>query len=166
MNGAPFYVMEYVEGLVPTDSAEVARRFDEGQRRRIGEELVDVLVRLHSIRPGDVGLEDFGRPQGYIERQVRRFSEQLERISTGRRRSWRSWRDGWRRRSRRSGSAGIVHGDYRLDNAILDDEGHIIAVLDWEMALWAIRWRTWASCGCTGRTGTRRASPYRLAAAW
>src|SRR3972149_328138 len=69
VNGAPFYVMEYVEGLGPTDSAEVARRFDEGQRRRIGEELVDVLVRLHSIRPADVGLEDFGRPQGSIERQ-------------------------------------------------------------------------------------------------
>src|SRR3972149_5277831 len=82
VNGAPFYVMEYVEGLVPTDSAEVARRFDQGQRRRIGEELVDVLVRLHSIRPGDVGLDDFGRPQGYIERQVRRFTEQLARAKT------------------------------------------------------------------------------------
>src|SRR3970040_2017299 len=82
VNGAPFYVMEYVEGLVPTDSAEVARRFDEGQRRRIGEELVDVLVRLHSIRPAAVAPPDVGRPQGYIERQVRRFTEQLERAKT------------------------------------------------------------------------------------
>jgi len=134
VNGAPFYVMEYVEGLVPTDSAEVARRFDEGQRRRIGEELVDVLVRLHSIRPGDVGLDDFGRPQGYIERQVRRFTEQLERAKT---RELPELEELARRLAAAmppEADAGIVHGDYRLDNAILSDDGHIAAVLDWEMA--------------------------------
>jgi aminoglycoside phosphotransferase (APT) family kinase protein len=134
VNGAPFYVMEYVEGLVPTDSAEVARRFDEGQRRRIGEELVDVLVRLHSIRPGDVGLDDFGRPQGYVERQVRRFTEQLELAKT---RELPELEELARRLAAAmppEADAGIVHGDYRLDNAILSDDGHIAAVLDWEMA--------------------------------
>ena len=134
VNGAPFYVMEYVEGLVPTDSAEVARRFDEGQRRRIGEELVDVLVRLHSIRPGDVGLEAFGRPQGYVERQVRRFTEQLGRAKT---RELPELEELARRLAAAmppEADAGIVHGDYRLDNAILSDDGHIAAVLDWEMA--------------------------------
>ena len=134
VNGAPFYVMEYVQGLVPTDSAEVARRFDEGQRRRIGEELVDVLVRLHSVRPGDVGLEEFGRPQGYIERQVRRFTEQLARAKT---RELPELEELARRLAVAippEADVAIVHGDYRLDNSILSDDGHIAAVLDWEMA--------------------------------
>ena len=134
--GAPFYIMEYVEGLVPADAAEVARRFDESQRRRIGEELIDVLVRLHSFVPEEIGLGDFGRPQGYLERQVRRFSEQIERLAHEGRGELAELNE----LARRLAAAippervpGIVHGDYRLDNAILDDDGHIIAVLDWEM---------------------------------
>ncbi len=131
--GAQFYVMEYVDGFIAVDSAEVARRFDEADRRRIGEELVDVLVRLHSVVPEDVGLGDFGKPQGYLERQVRRFSEQLDQIR------YRETPDldELSRRLNRSipgeRKPGIVHGDYRLDNAILNAEGRIIAVLDWEM---------------------------------
>jgi aminoglycoside phosphotransferase (APT) family kinase protein len=134
VNDAPFYVMEYVEGLVPVDPNEVGRRFDEGQRRRIGEELVDVLVRLHSFRPEEIGLEGFGKPQGYLERQVRRFSQQLEDIR------YRETPELDELAKRLAASIpperapGIVHGDYRLDNAILDDHGHIIAVLDWEMS--------------------------------
>ena len=131
--GSPFYIMEFVDGLVPVDPNEVARRFDEGQRRRIGEELIDVLVRLHSFVPAEIGLADFGKQQGYLERQVRRFSQQLEDI----RYRETPELDELARRLARSippeRVPGIVHGDYRLDNAILDDEGHIIAVLDWEM---------------------------------
>jgi aminoglycoside phosphotransferase (APT) family kinase protein len=131
--GAPFYIMEFVDGLVPVDPNEVARRFDEGQRRRIGEELIDVLVRLHAFVPAEIGLADFGKPQGYLERQVRRFSQQLEDI----RYRETPELDELARRLARSippeRAPGIVHGDYRLDNAILGDDGHIIAVLDWEM---------------------------------
>lgn len=132
--GAPFYVMEFVDGFIAVDPNEVAARFDEAQRRRIGEELIDVLVRLHSIDPEDVGLTGFGRPQGYLERQVRRFSEQLEQIR------YRDTpeMDELARRLKNAIPAerrpGIVHGDYRLDNAILSPEGRIIAVLDWEMS--------------------------------
>ena len=133
VNDAPFYIMEYVDGLVPVDPNEVARRFDEAARRRIGEELVDVLVRLHSFVPAEIGLEGFGKPQGYLERQVRRFSQQLEEI----RYRETPELDELARRLARSippeRTPGIVHGDYRLDNSILDGEGHIIAVLDWEM---------------------------------
>jgi aminoglycoside phosphotransferase (APT) family kinase protein len=133
VNGAQFYVMEYVDGFIAVDSAEVSRRFDESQRRKIGEELVEVLVKLHAFVPAELGLSDFGKPQGYLERQVRRFSEQLEQI----RYRETPELDELARRLKKSIPAerkpGIVHGDYRLDNAILDDAGHIIAVLDWEM---------------------------------
>lgn len=134
VNDAPFYIMEYVEGFVPADSAEFARRFDEAQRRRTADQLIDILVHLHSVMPADVGLGDFGKPEGYLERQVRRFSEQLTRVKT---REVPDFEELARRLAAalptQSGS-GIVHGDYRLDNCILDKEGRIVAVLDWEMA--------------------------------
>src|SRR5207247_10893101 len=125
----------YVDGLIPVDPNEVKRRFDESQRRKIGEELVDVLVRLHAFVPSEIGLEGFGKPQGYLERQVRRFSDQLESIRTPDRETKEL--DELARRLPKAippeRAPGIVHGDYRLDNAILDEDGHIIAVLDWEM---------------------------------
>jgi len=131
--GAQFYVMEYVDGFIAVDSVEVSKRFDESQRRKIGEELVEVLVKLHSFVPAEIGLADFGKPEGYLERQVRRFSDQLAQI----RYRETPELDELARRLKKAIPAerkpGIVHGDYRLDNAILDDEGHIIAVLDWEM---------------------------------
>ena len=132
--GAPFFIMEFVEGLVPISPEDVGRRFDEDARRRIGEELVDGLVSLHALDPADVGLSDFGKPQGYVERQVRRFTEQLERVKT---RELPELDDLARRLAAAipaSSETTIVHGDYRLDNAILDDDGHLAAVLDWEMS--------------------------------
>jgi len=133
VNDAQFYIMEYVDGLVPVDPNEVAGRFTEADRQRMGEELIDVLVRLHAFVPSEIGLDGFGKPQGYLERQVRRFSQQLEDI----RYRETPELDELSRRLARSippeRVPGIVHGDYRLDNAILDDDGHIIAVLDWEM---------------------------------
>lgn len=133
VNDAQFYIMEYVAGIVPVDPNDVAKRWNEGARHRIGLELVDVLVRLHSFRPEDIGLEGWGKPQGYLERQVRRFSEQLESI----RYRETPELDELARRLKKAlpeeRRPGIVHGDYRLDNAILDEDGHIIAVLDWEM---------------------------------
>jgi len=133
VNDAPFYIMEYVDGLIPVDPNEVKRRFDEAQRRKIGEELVDVLVRLHAFVPSEIGLEGFGKPQGYLERQVRRFSDQLESIRTPDRETKEL--DELARRLAKAippeRAPGIVHGDYRLDNAIFDEDGHIIAVLDW-----------------------------------
>lgn len=131
--GAQFYIMEYVEGIIAVDPADVARRFSEEQRRAIGFEVVDVLVRLHSYNPDEIGLGDFGKPQGYLERQVKRFSDQLENI----RYRETPELDELARRLKAAipeeRRPGIVHGDYRLDNAIINDEGKIIAVLDWEM---------------------------------
>jgi aminoglycoside phosphotransferase (APT) family kinase protein len=132
--GAPFYIMEYVEGMVPTDPAAVSARYDEAQRRRIGEELIDTLVRFHAIDPASVGLGDLGKPQGFIGRQVRRFIDQLAR---SKQRELPELDELARRLSAavpEETDHTLVHGDYRLDNCILDDDGHIAAVLDWEMA--------------------------------
>lgn len=133
VNDAQFYIMEYVEGLVPVDPNEVSKRWDEADRHRIGIELVDVLVRLHAFKPEEIGLEGWGKPQGYLERQVRRFSEQLESIRYRETKELDELARRLRKAMPEERRPGIVHGDYRLDNAILDDDGHIIAVLDWEM---------------------------------
>jgi len=134
VNGAPFYIMQYVEGLVPADVIEVERRYDEGQRRRLADQLIDILVHLHSIQPADVGLGDFGRPEGYLERQVRRFTEQLTRVKTRDVPELEELAGRLAAALPPQSGQGIVHGDYRLDNAIIDDQGRIIAILDWEMA--------------------------------
>ncbi len=131
--GARFYVMEFVDGIIAVDPNEVGAKFDEGDRRKIGEELVDVLVRLHTFHPEEIGLKDFGRPSGYLERQVRRFSEQLETIRYRETDELDDLAKRLKAAIPEERRLGIVHGDYRLDNAILNDDGHMIAVLDWEM---------------------------------
>lgn len=133
--GATFYVMEYVDGVVLRDATAISALSPE-QARACSEELVDVLVRLHAVDYDAVGLGDFGHPDGYVERQVRRWGEQWERSKT---REFAGI-DELARRLRaalpESPPPTIVHGDYRLDNTMLapDDPGRVVAVLDWEMA--------------------------------
>jgi aminoglycoside phosphotransferase (APT) family kinase protein len=132
--GAPFYIMSFVQGFIPVDPSQTAKRYTEAQRRHMGEHLVDVLATLHTLEPASVGLADFGKPQGFIARQVRRFTEQIETSVT---RDVPELRELSRRLAaalpEESGAA-IVHGDYRLDNCIMDEDGNVAAVLDWEMA--------------------------------
>lgn len=134
VNDAPFYIMSFVRGLVPNDPNAVKQRYDEPTLRRIGEELIDTLAALHTLDPASVGLADFGKPQGFIARQVKRFTGQIEQSKT---RDVPELEELARRLAAsippESGAA-IVHGDYRLDNCVLADDGHIAAVLDWEMA--------------------------------
>jgi aminoglycoside phosphotransferase (APT) family kinase protein len=132
--GAPFYVMEFVEGIVPVDPNAMAQRFDEAQRRALGEELIDTLAELHMLKPAGVGLGDFGKPQGYIDRQVRRFTEQLERVKTREIPELDELKRRLNASMPKERGATIVHGDYRLDNSMVSDDGHIAAVLDWEMS--------------------------------
>jgi aminoglycoside phosphotransferase (APT) family kinase protein len=134
VNDAPYYIMSFVEGFVSNDPAKVSARFSEQQLRSLSEELVDTLVLLHATDPASVGLEDFGRPQGFIERQVRRFSGQIEQHKT---RDLPELEELARRLARWTppeSDATIIHGDYRLDNCVVGADGHIAAVLDWEMA--------------------------------
>jgi aminoglycoside phosphotransferase (APT) family kinase protein len=129
----PFAVVEYVDGLV-IRTQEQLHELPREDIDRCGDGLVDVLARLHAVDPER--LAGFGRPEGYLVRQVRRWHDQWQRVRT------RELPDVDRLHARladttpvESGTA-IVHGDYRIDNVILDphDVGTVRALVDWEMA--------------------------------
>lgn len=136
VNDMPFYVMEYCPGVVLAQDLPEAYAASAVDRRRISEALVDTLVRLHAVDYRAVGLEGFGHPEGYLDRQVRRWSQQWERSQT----SPLPEIDELIRRLRaalpESPLPTIVHGDYRLGNMALDpnDPGRVVAIFDWEMA--------------------------------
>jgi aminoglycoside phosphotransferase (APT) family kinase protein len=135
VNGAPFYVMERVHGRILRNGEDLARLTPE-EAAACSRELVDVLARIHSVDYEGVGLGDFGHPDGFMERQLRRWNQQWERSKA----EDLPEIDDLARRLRNalpeSGPPTIVHGDYRLDNTMLanDDAGRIAAVLDWEMS--------------------------------
>ena len=152
--GAPFYVMELVEGTIYRTAADLAR-LDAAGARRLGYAFVDSLAALHLVDPAAVGLADFGRPEGYLGRQVARWTKQL---ASSRSREVPGFDDLAARLVDdvpTTQRASIVHGDFRLDNAIVaaDDPGRVSAVLDWEMAtlgdpladlaLFGLYWEGW-----------------------
>ena len=117
------------------DAAE--RDLDDGARRRAGESLADTLAALHAVDVDAVGLGDFAKRDGYIERQLRRWYEQF-RNSPGRRTSTRptivaACTTCWPHEIPPQVGTSIVHGDYRLDNTVLGPDGAVRAVLDWEI---------------------------------
>jgi aminoglycoside phosphotransferase (APT) family kinase protein len=131
--GAPFYVMERVEGHVMTAEVPEALR---DETHRIGEELVDALVEIHAVDWRACGLEGYGKPTGYLDRQLRRFGglwehnrtrelPVLERVT-----AWLA------EHKPDSGEATIVHGDYRLGNTMFapDAPARLVAIFDWELA--------------------------------
>ncbi|MEV7966411.1 phosphotransferase family protein [Sphaerisporangium sp. NPDC088356] len=119
--GAPFYVMEYVEGGQPPATPAIEA------------DLVDVLAKLHDVDPAAVGLADFGRPEGFLERQVRRWKRQLDASRS------RDLPDIDHLFARLAGAVpktrrhAIVHGDFKLGNTLIAG-GQVRAVLDWEMS--------------------------------
>ena len=133
--GAPFYVMERVKGVILRTAEDVAG-FTPDDARRCCQQLVDVLAAIHAVDYDAAGLGDFGRPDGFLARQVERWTKQWEGNKT---RELPEIDDLTRRlRASVPSSSGssIVHGDYRLDNTMLapDDPGRVVAVLDWEMS--------------------------------
>lgn len=133
--GAPFYVMEKVDGHVVT--SEVPAALDSVEdRRRMGEELVDALVEIHGVDWQAAGLEGFGKPTGYLERQLRRFGGLWEHNKTREIEAVERVGEWLRSHLPESPAATIVHGDYRLGNVMLAPESpaRVIAVFDWEMA--------------------------------
>jgi aminoglycoside phosphotransferase (APT) family kinase protein len=132
--GAPFYVMDEVPGIVLRTASDYARLTPE-LARRCGDQLVDVLLDLHRIDPAEVGLADFGRPEGYLGRQVDRWYRQWEHSATRELPALDAVTARLRDTMPAGTRHGIVHGDYRLDNVMYDDGlDHVVAVLDWEMA--------------------------------
>ncbi|HEY3682174.1 MAG TPA: phosphotransferase family protein [Streptosporangiaceae bacterium] len=133
--GAPFYLMSHVPGVVYRTGADLAG-FSAADGRAVSTALVDVLAALHSVRPDDVGLVGFGRPEGYLERQVRRWTKQL---AASRSRDLPGIEELAGRLAASvpsSARVALLHGDYKLDNVLVDagDPGRIGAVLDWEMS--------------------------------
>jgi aminoglycoside phosphotransferase (APT) family kinase protein len=131
--GAPFYVMEYVGGSILRRTRDTEKLTDR-RRTVLAHRLIDTLADLHEVDPAGVGLGDFGHPEGFLERQVRRWTQQLAR---SRSRDIPGFDDlaaelaGVVPASQR---ASVVHGDYRLDNVLVGPDQQIMAVLDWEMA--------------------------------
>ncbi|MER5887593.1 phosphotransferase family protein [Streptomyces sp. NPDC001941] len=131
--GAPFYVMDFVEG-VPYRTAEELAPLGEGRTRAAVLNLVDTLVDLHAVEPESVGLGDFGRPEGFLDRQLRRWGKQLD-ASRGRELAGVDELHAALGRALPSSPAPtVVHGDYRLDNVLLGPDERVRAVLDWEMS--------------------------------
>ena len=135
LGGVPFYVMEYVDGVVMSGS--VAPALDSpDERRRIAEELVDALVETHAADWRGAGLEWFGKPTGYLDRQLRRFNGLWEHNKTRELRVVQEVGDWLAAHKPESADATIVHGDYRLGNVMFahDTPARIVAVFDWELA--------------------------------
>ena len=136
VNGRPFYVMEFVDGHILRDLPAAEREFDEATRAVIGPNMAETLAALHAVDVDEVGLGDLARRDGYVERQLKRWSGQyaqmavegvdhggiVERVAADL---------GSRIPEQRAVS--VVHGDYRLDNMVLADDGSVRAILDWEI---------------------------------
>jgi aminoglycoside phosphotransferase (APT) family kinase protein len=134
--GAPFYVMEPIRGVIVRRALPPGLEFTPEIARRLSESFVENLAQLHSLDYSAIGLADLGKPQGYLERQVRGWIEryhgsrthelpEIERIS--------SWLIA---HMPASSEAALIHNDYKYDNVVLDpaDITKIIGVLDWEMS--------------------------------
>jgi aminoglycoside phosphotransferase (APT) family kinase protein len=133
--GAPFTVVSHVAGPVLRDGADAAA-LPERDARRCAGALVDTLADLHAVDPATIGLGDFGRPEGFLGRQVRRWRGQWDRVATRELAVVDDLHARLVKAMPRQRDNALVHGDYRWDNTILTpgDPGRIAAVVDWEMA--------------------------------
>jgi len=133
--GSPFYLMERVEGTVIRSAAE-ASAISAEHARALALHLVDVLAGLHAVDYRSVGLADFGRPVGYLQRQLERWDAQWRQSKTRDLPALDEVARALGRACPMAHGASVVHGDYRLDNTILEAGGEprIGAVVDWEMS--------------------------------
>ena len=135
--GAPFYVMDKVPGHVIRDSLPPAYADSDADRVAIADALVDALLALHAVDPAAIGLADYGRPSGFVERQIRRWHGQWEQSKTHDLPVLEELASALRGRlPAEAPRSCVVHGDFRLDNCLMDlvDPGRVAAVLDWELS--------------------------------
>ncbi|MEM8924747.1 MAG: phosphotransferase family protein [Actinomycetota bacterium] len=141
VNGAPFYVMDYVDGLVLHDGETADAEFaDHAHRAALSDDVVDVLARLHTVDPDRIGLGDLGRKEAYLDRQLKRWKRQWEASRTRDLPAMDEAFDRLTATKPEQRYTGIVHGDYRLGNMLVDPgpgpgdgAGSLAAVLDWEL---------------------------------
>ncbi|WP_327182177.1 phosphotransferase family protein [Streptomyces sp. NBC_01334] len=131
--GAPFYVMEFVEGT-PYRTADELAPLGERRTRDAVLSLADTLVELHAVDPAAVGLADFGRPEGFLDRQLRRWGKQLDASRSRELPGIDELHAALGRGLPHSPAPAVVHGDYRLDNVLIGTDDKIRAILDWEMS--------------------------------
>ncbi|MGZ5373357.1 MAG: phosphotransferase family protein, partial [Aeromicrobium sp.] len=131
--GSPFYVMEKVAGT-PYSRAADLEALGESRTRAITERMVDTLAALHAVDYAAVGLSEFGRPEGYLGRQLRRWNKQLDSSRSRDLPGMDELIEGLDATLPTESGATIVHGDFRLDNLLVDDSDQVTAVLDWEMS--------------------------------
>lgn len=131
--GAPFYLMAKVAGTPYRGAAELAA-IGAARTRTVATRMVDTLAALHAVDPRTVGLADFGRPEGYLGRQVRRWKKQLDASRSRDLPGADELHAALAAQVPAESAASIVHGDYRLDNLLVDEADQVTAVLDWEMA--------------------------------
>ena len=133
VTGAPFYVMEFVEGPVIRAPEQAALFPDPAQRRRLGEGLIETMVAIHGVNPDRHGLGDLGRRDGYVERQLKRWSGQWDKSKTRDLPVIEEVHHKLLELIPEQTETTIVHGDYRLDNVIYSPLGEVAAVVDWEL---------------------------------
>ncbi|MET9100281.1 phosphotransferase family protein [Streptomyces antibioticus] len=131
--GSPFYVMEFVEGTPYRTVGQLAPLGPERTRDAVLS-LVDTLVELHAVDPAEVGLADFGRPEGFLDRQLRRWGKQLDASRSRDLAGIDELHAALGRALPGSPAPAVVHGDYRLDNVLIGPDDSIRAILDWEMS--------------------------------
>jgi aminoglycoside phosphotransferase (APT) family kinase protein len=131
--GAPFLVMDEVVGVPLTDS--LPARYGPGAVAGLGHEMVDVLARLHSVDVDDVGLSTFGRPEGFLERQVGRWRTQYRSYAVRDLPAFEAVATWLGRNRPKEQRPGILHGDFHIDNCLwATDEPRLLAVIDWELS--------------------------------
>lgn len=129
--GSPFYLMEFVTGVVATSPESVAD-WSAAARHRVGMELVEGLAALHALDPASVGLADMGRPTGYLARQLSRWNQQWADSKQRELPEFDQVHDKLVSTCPESLTSSLVHGDYHIGNCVLAD-GKLLAILDWEM---------------------------------
>ncbi len=134
--GAPFYLMERIRGTILRRRIPNELDIDESKARRLCEVMVDTLVELHSLKYPALGLDGFGRPQGYIERQVSGWTKRYADSRTDDLPNVEAIATWLLDNMPEDGTAALIHNDFKLDNLVLEIEDpiRVRGILDWEMS--------------------------------